>query len=1754
MKKLLAVPLAALAVAVAAQDGSGVSLGRIEDKAAILTLSRAARVSVIAESSIGVPIGLEDKMEGRIASGGAAGKLDGRIDVTLDPGEYRVRIEADDAPGKSPRLAARGFRELGGDKQSSWPRLIPGQVASAALGDLQSASYWIELREDGAVEVEALGRDLAVLEVWREGQYLLGSYPVREERQLEEGRPMGYACASIPAKAGRYLARLYGGPSRPWAKDEGKRPLHVRSGFIGMPVGGRLDLAVSPFGRDFILARGFDSACLSTADEGLASISAAGYAPGGDRLRADDRALIAKGSIERRAALRFSAGAALLSVEAKPGQAVGIDACRYVDFQSYAAIDPRSGGLLSIIASRSSSPELPVTALVYRVSDGKAVVAKDYAAPLSRSASFRGRCNLRDGSARSVFLRVEEAGDYQIAEKDGKGQADGLYDLVALGPDLSALAQVKDRAPAWGETYSLSRGYYALLVSAQSFGVLDFAVQRAGVGRISAALGKDPAPARMSLSCAFDADPSAKEIRVAVAGGPSGGSGYSFAPYPVALDAGLSLELGARESFELPSSVARRSTFHSMPGQAAVLMGGQSPVEGGVVTPAGRTLSLRNATAATVQAAFSLPAAFDDLPAPQATAFGSGTTALASSAIDWRDFARSGSAVYSFEVIESAVYVIETLGRLSTSLSLRTASRPEIVSASANGYGRNAAIRAWLRPGQYYVTASATGLSAGRCGVRMGRVPLAAEVPLALGAVDRRAVPADSAARFAFALDGEREVEIDSAGLAGSYQIRLEDEDSFIVYRGEGRARLELGAGRYRLYSLPVSIETNRLTWIEDLEPGPPRPAVPGTKGLALNASASSVWREGSEPDRWSFSVPSRLEARLGLPPSFAAFLDGPGGKRAVDAASGPIVLERGAYTLSLRPRDAADQLPYSVSVSTAVLAPGVGGISVPGSKRSSGRVSVPEDGFYELWSLGRSDLSATLVREDSGAVAARSDDNGPDWNFDIVQRLKAGYYRLEIESLAGSSEEVSLRLASRDARTVPAVAAPYEGRIKMGEAGVFVPFDTKAGEGLYLLEAAGDPATGVRASLRLYRGDELIAAGEGRIAVPLRGSTRYAIYAWTPIASEPKLAFKRLAEKDASMSSPFSLKAGEAARLRNPQAMSATAVSGSILASSGLESPCRDPGRSAFSTLDSVGWAWAPEEGCSIAPLTLSEEEGAVLSLSDVGQGFAASSPDQALLVSVDTRGQFRCGVSAKIESGAGAAAYDWDASATWSQGSAALLPPGSWKARIWDGERAKAAGIERRVGVGLDFLAIESLEALKMGGRATLSVPALSAISMEVPACTLSLLLGEGLVLSAWKDGEALATVASLDGRVSDTLALKASRLYVANRGASAVALRVAVLPARAQEDDELSASRPFEAVDLVPEGARLELRAAEGELLCLAGESCEATLETVDGRYVTLVHDPAAGLFSSVAASSGKLRVRSASGGLVRAYLAKAGKEVDGLVAQAPGPARDLSDAAVLTGKGDAFRLRMAAAGYVDLSCPGPGVLALAGAGIERRVAVSGSRDDMHLFAWLPAGDYSAWQRPARSSAGGGIIRADRVESRDAAEASGGRKAFIGAREYQAWSFEVKVAGKVGIGIKADADGLRGFVYDARQGLVASGPLSFAELEAGAYLLVVKGLDSTPIEYELALEGLDGSRLGVPPEVVKEYEAEGGPPASIAVPMRSRGSAPRASNANDGDGGDGEYVGEGEYEGGGDIEGGGEYEGDGDYESEGEDYDEE
>src|SRR5262249_12818116 len=162
------------------------SVSASADAQATLAVDAPGRFSIRAESRAGVALQLVDMIAGPGELAGEAGVRDGRLDVLLDKGIYKIRtVGAAGAVGDA-RLTAQPFRAADAASMS----LLPGGQFSGELQDLAQRSYWILVEKSGTISVEAVGRALADLRVWRNGTDLIDIDPVTSTIEAVRGHPL----------------------------------------------------------------------------------------------------------------------------------------------------------------------------------------------------------------------------------------------------------------------------------------------------------------------------------------------------------------------------------------------------------------------------------------------------------------------------------------------------------------------------------------------------------------------------------------------------------------------------------------------------------------------------------------------------------------------------------------------------------------------------------------------------------------------------------------------------------------------------------------------------------------------------------------------------------------------------------------------------------------------------------------------------------------------------------------------------------------------------------------------------------------------------------------------------------------------------------------------------------------------------------------------------------------------------------------------------------------------------------------------------------------------------------------------------------------------------------------------------------------------------------------------------------------------------------------------------------------------------
>jgi hypothetical protein len=220
------------------------------DADALLTVDRFGRYSVRVENSQGSSLELVDKMAGSLGKAGTAGRESGRLDLFLDRGQYKLLIESAEKGGGKAKLQARAFREKRGGALAAVPRLVETRLVHETLDDVEQISYWVEIGERTGVRLEAAGRNLADLRLWRDGSWLDGALPSCQAIQPVIGQPLLRCRLSTVLEPGLYLLTAYGGIGQPWAEGSDEHPFFLRWGEPKLPATGRRRYVVSPFGED----------------------------------------------------------------------------------------------------------------------------------------------------------------------------------------------------------------------------------------------------------------------------------------------------------------------------------------------------------------------------------------------------------------------------------------------------------------------------------------------------------------------------------------------------------------------------------------------------------------------------------------------------------------------------------------------------------------------------------------------------------------------------------------------------------------------------------------------------------------------------------------------------------------------------------------------------------------------------------------------------------------------------------------------------------------------------------------------------------------------------------------------------------------------------------------------------------------------------------------------------------------------------------------------------------------------------------------------------------------------------------------------------------------------------------------------------------------------------------------------------------------------------------------------------------------
>ncbi len=990
-----AVPSVALPVAAATLDDT--ALPAAEEADTLLHVTGPGRFVLAAHGSGGAALQLVDMLEGPSEVAGASGAQDGRLDRLLDVGVYRLRVFSAPGAAGTTTLSVTAFRD------AAPPRALPqpGATLDATLGDAGQRAFWLSVPPSGEVRVEAAGRALADLRLWRDGRELAALAPARRRIEPVVGHPLADLRLSGTVEPGTYLAVAYGGPPARWTDNDREQPLHVRGGASPALAEGWVRGQVGAFGSEVYAV---------PAAAGLLRLALPASAPATLQAGANTASL-ARTSREPAVALPLDpARDTVAEVRAAAGQAFTLQALEQPAGRT--ASQPGTYWV-SAVANGAGGDELPPGVLLER-SEQPDRPPRIVASTLPRVGPLSGwhaRFNLR-GPATLLFQ-------------------------AAAGPVAIRTGGVDVEATRGRGAVELPADVYALSLSPRAGG-------QGSLDLVVAPPNAPPAPPTPALP----ADPviplGVQTIRpgqaLSLSGveGPGVALGLSARRVPVALAEGpLSASLAVGDTLTVPVQVAPGGTLSvSEVGAGPVAFAQRDTGPDGrttVVVPIAdhpRTVVLAWHRTATRPA---------DIPAPpppeDAAVLRAGTPVF----FDLGHDARHG---VTLEVAQGGLFRVETLGRMRTSGRLSTAFLPALGEGDANGIGSNMLIQAALRAGRYRVEVTAHD-SSGHLGLLASPAPLLRGATLVPGGSVRATLPAGSGSAFPVEVASPGRFRLQVQGLGPAWQGRLEDAQGWPLAAPGVLDGLEqvLRAGTYRLLVRPDAVTRQVVARLEAVV-APAAILGHGPHPLAFGTTQHATWREpqGQDeprtPDAWTFALAGAADVTLDLDAAMAGTLSRAGEEPpqgAGDAAAAIRVsrrfegrLEAGRYRLEVASLGRNDRAEYQVALSSAQLQPDrPRPVSLPASIGFA--IAAPR--VVSLTSAGTTPVRAVLHDAD-GKVLARLGARTDDWNIALSRALPAGSYTLDLaaasppDSAAPPSGDTPPEGADDSASDIPGQAA----------------------------------------------------------------------------------------------------------------------------------------------------------------------------------------------------------------------------------------------------------------------------------------------------------------------------------------------------------------------------------------------------------------------------------------------------------------------------------------------------------------------------------------------------------------------------------------------------------------------------------------------------------------------------------------------------------------------------------------------------------
>ena len=1369
----------------------------------LLHVSVPGRYSLQTQSDQGTKIEIVDRMAGPFAAAGSAGEQDGRLDLLLDKGIYKIRLRSHEEGVGTLKLAVHPFVKI--DSPDKLLSLDAYRIESSSLEDLQQQSFWLHLKKRRILRLEAIGRNLKDCRLWRDGVWLEDIKPRFSTYEPVNGQPMGYAEFYHDLNPGVYRLTFYGGAAPAWADDSGAHPFSLRMGYHQLGSSGKQVITLSPFGREaYVAPASTDFFQISRADKKATTLSVKRWEDKASRHGGRTQAFITKESRNPWAVVRTpeKMGTKWVSVQGNPGDRVVLT--YFLDDRKFLI---ESGDYwISSLHSAEGQDTIDVTGIISHPKQETPVEAQVLPVGLN-TPLVTGKFNLLGDT--SLFLKLEDAGTYVVEEDEASG-ARGRY---RIEPFMVRRPR-NYRSPPFqvpGEALELTRGFYRLTIRPNSKGILSF-ILRQKAGTISD-LQVDSSLRKQNLLLPKVNLPQRREPytlqlnrRYNVA------AGIIIRSLPMDLSEPLPVILNPGQSVPVYINIRQRSTLvieRDKETPFLLTAGERSLTADSTLSPGSHKLSLKNSgtettlfTLQTIPAKSTSELTLGELktrlkqpePFPQ----------LTEQKPLYVDFNRNQKQHFTLIVEEPSLYRLETSGRLATQLTVRTALITQLFTAKQNGIGRNALVQQYLRPGVYQITVQTQGQSRGRAGIHLRRTPLNPQGELTAGSVKKARLQPDAALRYTLTIDEPGKYRLNTLGLGKDFAYRLEDEAEWPLTKpGSGRVVLRhFEPGVYYYYSLPLPVESTRITALTQIAEKQERVGK-GPHPIPFNETIKMMWREeeGRPPDIFTTEITAPVDVTINLSGSMEGVIrlrgEASDGRIITGGSAWQDTLQPGQHEIALKSAKENNLLPYTLRMETSQLIPG---LRQPVDLPADLIVRLGKPGIVDLFSFGPTDVKASLWDETGARLLAQNDDMPNDWNFRISQRLAAGRYLLKLVPVGRTYDIVHVFMEFREQHALPERGfPPFTVEENLGEKVLAIPFrvdNTSSLVGVTVNASQLPTGNGVgELGVALLKGAHTLYEGaidddqDSAFYIPLQAETSYQILLWRlgDFAGEVTLGVAPLTIK------PVSVSRGQTELLWPPYAEPialeltdgdqssywAHESTGALLQfSSTLERPFGTVMDAPVVMNDGRGWLiLAPYEKTqhlTLEPFVLSTGTVKTVELGQLPFAFDLENEnDGPLLLEVNSIGG-QIGAMAYTSDGQFGSEFHWHGMGMAPSKTAAAVPSkGKYRAKIWqtretvETEKVHLSTHTFRMEERIQFGQVRSYEGPIKPGSA-------KAFVLDKSSQTYELLLTGGLVAFVWDGKHARALVAA-HSNIQESITVPGGELFIVNRGDEAGLFRV-------------------------------------------------------------------------------------------------------------------------------------------------------------------------------------------------------------------------------------------------------------------------------------------------------------------------------------------------------------------------------------------